>query len=222
MKMHRVRLMLISAVLLIVLSMSACQTAAAKIQASDVRDVAWLQKSGNITVTFNAMMNFALAGDPTGNTYTYPTQMDVPAVPITWMGNIFNGKVTNSGQGYNLTDEVHGSVSSDGTWINEMTFSRKNLGQAGGSNFSVTLLNVPLVKADDNKTTTVASFLKKGTDIQKHVSKVEFNAGGASVSTTYVAIDWADTRGALRLELDFATGTGKRQMGGPSLSGGGM
>ena len=40
MNMFRVRLMLIAVVFIITLSMSACQTAAAKIQASDARDAA--------------------------------------------------------------------------------------------------------------------------------------------------------------------------------------
>jgi hypothetical protein len=208
---------------LVLFSLSACQTTTSQTPAPTVRDIAWLQKAGNLTVNFNVMMNFNVAtDDPNLNTLTWPTDLSVPAVPITWMGNIFNGVVNDTGPGYNLTDEVHGSMSDDGAWINEMTFSRKVLRQSSeGSYFLVTLVNLPIIKTETDIGTTLASFLKKGVDVRKFVSNVDYVSGG-SIGTNYTSIDWEDTNGILRLEVDFASGPGKRPMGGPAIIGGGM
>jgi hypothetical protein len=215
------RLMLILGILVVLLGLSGCQVTASKTTGPNLNDIVWLQKSGNLSVNFNAMMTFKVDADPCGKTFTGATRLGVPSVPITWMGTIFNGTITDSGTGYSLTDQVHGNVSSDGEWINEMTFSRRILNQLGGSNFSVTLTNVPIVKVDNASTTVTASFEKKGIDIRKYITLIDYSSGG-SIGTAYDSTDWDDANGILGLGLDFATGAGTRPTSGPSFSGGGM
>jgi hypothetical protein len=211
--------MIILPVSIMLLILSSCQTAASRYTASEQNDISWLQKTGNMTVTFKGMMTFNI-GDPTGTAITtYATELSVPAVPIIWMGNIFNGIITDGGPGNGLTDQVHGSVSADGAWINEMTYSRKVLNQLWWSSFSVTLVNVPITKVEGTNTTAIASFLKTGIDIRKYINNIDYSSGG-SIGVTYASTDWEDTNKVLRLELEFATGKGARPTGGPSPGGG--
>lgn len=218
MRMRRYINHIFAMVALILLSgLTGCQTNADSVKTSATSDISWLQKAGNITVSFKGMMTFDF-GDPTGtNITTWVTELAVPAVPITWMGNIFNGTITDSG---GLTDQVHGSVSADGLWIEQMTYSRLVVNQSGSSNFSVTLSNIPITKDGNGDTTILASFLKIGSDVQKQVVNINYTSGG-SITTTYKSTDWADPNGVLKLELELATGTGTRPKS-PSLGGGGM
>jgi hypothetical protein len=217
MKLHKAVYILIGVIM--ILGLSACQINAANSTGSEPGNIAWLKTAGNVTVGFKAMMTFNVVADSGGDTFTSATVMDVPAVPITWMGNIFNGTVTDSGPGYSLTDQVHGSISSDGLWVNEMTFSRKiNRQTSGGSYFSVTLDNVSINKVTDGGTPILANFDEKGTDVRKYISDIEYSSGGG-VGTTYQSTDWNDTNGILRLQLNFATGKGERQLGAPPNGG---
>jgi hypothetical protein len=193
--------------------LTACSSSASVSTASDKSEIAWLQQSGNMTINFSAMMNFDVTGYPGSPSFTYPTQLAVPAVPITWMGTIFNGTVTDNGTGYTLTDEVHGSVSADGAWINEVTFSRKSFSQSGQISYSVTLVNVPISKPG-TASTTLANFAKKGTDVRKFISKIAYTSGG-SISTEYESTVWEDTNNVLNLTVDFAKGKGTRPSGMP-------
>jgi hypothetical protein len=209
------------AALILLSGLTACQRNADSVKTSATSGTTWLQKAGNITVSFKGMMTFDF-GDPTGTNFTtWATELSVPAVPITWMGNIFNGTITDSGSGYGLTDEVHGNVSADGLWVDQMTYSRRVVSQSGSSNFSVTLSDIPIIKNENGNTTILASFLKTGSDVQKHVVNINYTSGG-SIGTTYKSTDWTDPNGVLKLELEFATGTGTRPKSGPYLGGGGM
>jgi hypothetical protein len=217
MKLHKAVCILIGVIM--ILGLSACQINARSTGTSETGNIAWLKTAGNMTVDFKAMMTFNVVADSGGDTFTSATVKDVPAVPITWMGNIFNGTVTDSGPGYSLTDQVHGSISSDGLWINEMTFSRKiNRQTSGGSYFSVTLNNVSIDKVEEGSTPILASFDKKGIDVRKYVNDIEYSSGG-TIGTTYLSTDWNDTNGILRLQLNFATGKGERQLGAPPNGG---
>lgn len=208
------------AVLIVLTFVTSCSSNASVTTTSSSSEAAWLQQSGNMTINFSAMMNFDVAGYPGSPTFTYPTQLTVPAVPITWMGSIFNGSVTDTGKGYNLTDEVHGSVSADGAWINEVTFSRKSFSQSGQISYSVTLVNVPISKPG-TASTTVANFAKKGTDVRKFISKIAYSSGG-SISTEYESTVWEDTNNVLNLTVDFAKGKGTRPSGMPLAGAGKM
>jgi len=145
--------------------------------------------------------------DYSGTTVTFPTELIISSVPLVWMGPIFDGKVENNGPGNDVTDQVHGSVSADGTWIESLSYQRQIIRPGDKSlSYRITLKNVPIANAATGTTTTPGTF-EKTSDIQKYVQTIEYNSGiftGGKIvpAITYVSTDWenAKTRDAAGLK----------------------
>jgi hypothetical protein len=171
-----------------------------------------IQLQGNVTARFYALMTFELFGTTTVS----PSEFLVPAVPISWMGNIFDGKLAEDGQGKDLTDQVHGSISVDGNWIENCFFSRQIIRKTSngtGSFFRVTLKNIPL-KLNEKIS---PGFEKTGADVQKYIQKIEYADGplkGNQIKSTanFISVDWKNsTAGQMPvLKLVFTPGPGDR------------
>jgi hypothetical protein len=141
-------------------------------------------------------------------TFSYPIQFEIPPISITWMGTIFNGLLQGAGAGLDTTYQVHGNVSADGKWIESMSFSQEITGPSGysGNFFRVTLQNVPLIQTLDASGNAKATSNKVGTDVQRFVTKVEYQA--ASTGFSYISTDLADTTYVASLDVALATGPG--------------
>ena len=151
-----------------------------------------LQKNGFFKARFFALMNFSFSG----TTVTYATELTTASVPINWMATIFDGKLEETGAGEDVTDQIHGSISTDGQWVTDMFFSRSivNSGNNTGIFYRITLHNVPLAGLDTTQILGSAILDKEG-DIQKYVTKVEYQSGPVvngqiSPTTTYLSTDW--------------------------------
>lgn len=211
---HRVQPLLLSAVILLIIGLSGCAQAASPARTDDI---AWLKKGGNITVRFSTESTLSFDGYHNGTTWTGPVVLSVPAVPIQWNGNIFNGAAEDkTSAGGRLFDKVFGSVSSDGQWLNELTYSRdaKTSAQGGGSYFQVSLRNIPITRLVNSNSTLLSSFTMSGEDIQKYVSNIEYFSGDPV--TKYVSTNWTEANGVLSLKVELATGKGNRNVGVPT------
>jgi len=150
------------------------------------------------------------------------------------MGTIFNGILEEKGAGEDITDVVHGSISSDGNGVDSMCYSRqilRNTVNSSGTFYRLTLTNVPLsgvttvtpvVTPNSTSSVTtpastsgVGTFQISGSDVQKYITKIEYADGpmnGTQIqsTTTYVTTDWKNTRvGQIpSLRLTFAIGSG--------------
>jgi hypothetical protein len=210
---HCTKSLLLPVVLSFIVVLSSCAHAASPPPKPQADDISWLKGAGNVTVGFTALMTFDVTGD-FSQQFTWPATLAVPAVPITWTGNVFNGAAEDKQEGSALTDTVHGSISPDGAWINEMTYSRSLSSQFSRVYFLVTLRDVPITRvagAENDNATIVADFIKKGSDIRKHIAKIEYFTGGETTAT-YSSADWDDANGILNLNVEFAAGTGTREI----------
>lgn len=181
--------------------------------------LALLQQAGNLSVRFYGMMTFDFAG----TTVTFPSEFAVSSVPIDWEGRIFSGKAEGGGPGGDVTQQVHGSLSPDGEWVDSLSYSWQITRTANNAVTlrRVTLRNLPIVQIAGGSATELVVFEKAGADLQKHMERIEYVdgllSGGKMVSTTtYVGTDWKNSnKGQVpTLKLVFATGTGDQ--GGPS------
>jgi hypothetical protein len=151
-----------------------------------------LQQNKYLKVRLYGVMTFDFGGEP----MTWPTELKTASVPLVWMGQVFNGKSVASGPEYNFVDQVHGSVSPDGEWVLNLSYTRQIIRTQDSVYYSVSLRNVPVVSSA-NSTMVVGKFDKKG-DIQKYVENIEYRAEGRLVNlkipaTTYSSIDWTNT-----------------------------
>jgi hypothetical protein len=124
------------------------------------------------------------------------------------MGQIFDGKVVNNGPGNDMTDTVHGSVSTDGGWILSLSYSRQ-VARTGGKSvfYRINMKNIPIT-VFNNGTVETKQFEKQG-DVQKYIEKIEYNDGlydGTTITPaiTYVSTDWANTGVGVQPSLKLA------------------
>ena len=163
--------------------------------------LAQLQQNGHLAVTFHALMTF----NTSGKTITFPSELFVPPVPIAWSGTSFAGRLEESGPGEDVTDEVSGTVSADGTTLISMVYWRQVLrtGVNSGTYYHVTLQSLPIVVP------SVGTFNGSGVDLQKHVVNIDYADGSLSggrivPATTYVSTDWTTGAGQMpSLSLTF-------------------
>jgi hypothetical protein len=122
------------------------------------------------------------------------------------MGNIFNGSLNGAGSGADTTYLVHGSLSSDGAWVESMIYTMQVKVNSGLASFyRVTLQNVPLTKTLDAQGNPVTVCTKNSTDVQRFVTKIEYlNTGGF----TYIGTDLGDSSCVATLSVTMAAGPG--------------
>lgn len=165
-------------------ALAACSAgvAPASTPAPTTNGLAALQQYGYFTARLYAVMTFDLSGVAS----TWPTELAVPSVPVYWMNHIFDGKILEGGSGKDVTVSVHGSVSADGAWVENVSYSfavQKSL------YFRILLRTVPINKVGSPTGSQPNACEMTGPDVRKFVENVEYAAGGP---VTLTAIDWAN------------------------------
>lgn len=148
-------------------------------------------QSKSLSVSLYGVMTFSVSG----SSVSYPTQLFVPAVPITWSGTSFTGRLEEAGPGEDITDEVNGTVLADGSAAESVTYSRKVIrsGAGNGTAYTVVIHNVPLGPQPQ----AIGGFEKIGAEVQKFVASIAYAGGplsGGEVvpNTKYVSTDWTN------------------------------
>ena len=225
MKRHKVMLALM---VLLMIALTCCSAPASSTlpakSASGQNKLTLLQKRGFVTAKLFGVMTRSFAE----TSFEARTEMVVTSVPITWMGQVFNGRKEYAGPGFNLTDQVHGGASADGEWLLSFSFSRQAFRPHGQAmlSYRVQLKNVPIATSPKKAQGDPGNFEKAG-DIQKFVEKIEYTDGvwsnGVLVpGSSFVSFDWTNTDNALRPTLKItleSEGSGPQQ---PSRPGSGM
>lgn len=152
--------------------------------------------------TVSASLFGLMTFDDNGQSVTSPSEFAIPPVPISWMGGIFNGTLEETTSGEDDTYQVHGSLSSDGAWIESMFFSAEKIFSAENSAdfFRITLQNVPLARALDKNGNIESVCNQGGADVQRSVSKIEYATGplgGTQIppilsNSNYISTDWSN------------------------------
>ncbi len=125
-------------------------------------------------------------------TVTYPLKLAVPSAPITWMGTILDSKLDKVGPGGEMTIRVHGSVSEDGEWIENLSCSEEVFSSGARTTvfYHVVLRTVPIMPAKAGEKSVAGTFAKTGSDVQKHVESLEYSQFGGAIPLQYASIDW--------------------------------
>ena len=125
-------------------------------------------------------------------TVTYPLKLAVPSAPITWMGTIFDSKLDKVGPGGEMTIRVHGSVSEDGEWIENLSYSEQVFSTGARTTvfYQVALRSVPITPPRAGEKSVSGTFSKTGSDVQKHVETLEYSQFGGAIPLQYTSIDW--------------------------------
>ena len=181
-----------------------------------------LQQAGFVKASLYGMAEFEFDGD----TVNFPTYLNVPSVPVVWMGTIFSGKVEKAGPGQDTIIQVHGSTTEDGSWVNTLSYSKLVVAKGTGNvlSYKVSLRSIPITALSGQSAT--GTFEKKGSDLRKHVEEITYFQTGApsgtqkATSTTYKSLDWEGVAGLEPiLKLTFETVASENVSG---TSGGGM
>lgn len=178
--------------------------------------LALIQQNGYMTARLYGLMSFNF----NGTTVSYPTELIIVSVPIVWMGQVFSGKLEETGPGEDVTDQVHGSVSADGAWLLNLTYSRQivyNNGKAVA--YSVSMKNVPVIDTKIGLTDAPVTFKKQG-DVQKYIDEIVYNDGSwdgkkITPNITYVSTDWTNSGNNLQPILRLAFEQVPSQVMGP-------
>jgi hypothetical protein len=149
------------------------------------------QQYKSLAVDFRAVITFSISNTTT----SYPTELAVPLVPITWNGLSFSGSLQESGIGEDVTDTVNGTVSADGKALVQLVYSRQIMrSTATGTYYSVTLQSVPL-----NAGIIAGLFNFTGSSIQGYATAINYIdgpivSGQINATTTYVSTDWGNAQ----------------------------
>ena len=196
---------LISVMVAVLVLFSACGAKTPTVKSSSLDSQTNLTYSvfGNVSARLFGLATF----EADGQTASYPIEFAVPPITINWMGAIFNGQLEKAGGGQDTTYKVHGSMSTDGKWIESMVFSREILRPVYGWDFfRVTLRNVPLTSTRDENGNERAVSNKVSSDVQRYLMGIEYNV--APSSFVYVSTDLSDTSCIASLDVVLATGPG--------------
>ena len=170
--------------LFVAFSPLACSSSQAKPLAKSSEILDLIRQNRSISVSLSAVMTF----DEHGNNVTSPREFAVQDIPITW-GDTSLNDTTFSGKIYyadrHIIDSVHGIVTSDGKWLEHVTFWREITEGATDSTFEITLGPVPIVDIVGGNVTGVGICEKTG-DVRKHVLQIGYLPEGVS----YVSTDW--------------------------------
>lgn len=163
----------------------------------DIRDL--VRQNRSLAARLYVAMVFDFGGTP----ISFPSVFEVPAVPITWSGGGFGGKLENA-PGKDTTYEVGGRLAADADRLELLSFSQVIRSNPTGS-FRVTLRNVPLGKLVDGSVTGPGSFEEAGAGIEKYIDSIEYPA------VTGYFFDWGSTASgqAPTLTLTFDKGSGE-------------
>ena len=139
-------------------------------------------------------------------TISYQTSLETSSVELFWAGQVFNGKSEINGNGYTFTEQIFGSVSDDGQWLTQLTYSREIQRTSDFCDYTVVLKNVPLVTPTSS--TTDRTVYQKTGDVEKYVQQIYYKAmgilaGSVVPATTYVSTDWQSTEQPPVLTLAF-------------------
>lgn len=170
--------------LFVAFSPLACSSSTAKPAAKSSEILDLIRQNKSINVSLSAMMTF----NDHGKNVTAPREFSVKDVPITW-GDTSLNDTTFSGKIYDadrhIIDSVHGIVTSDGKWLEHVTFWREITEGAAEGTFEITLGPVPIVDIVDGNVTRVGICEKTG-DVRKNVMQIDYLPEGIS----YVSTDW--------------------------------
>jgi len=134
----------------------------------------------NVTSTFNNRSKMV----------TIPSEYAVTDVPVIWSGLMFSGGTYEDDKG-NVSSTIIGFLSSDGTWIESMTYSKTIVGQSMmGITYEVKLRNIPIF---DEETGQPVNF-EETLNVEKYVTSIKYSQLGIS----YVSSDWDNTTGELQ------------------------
>lgn len=158
------------------------------------KNLALLQQNRYLTGRLYGLVTF----DYAGTIITFPAEFAVSSVPIEWMEVIFSGKLAEGGPGEDVTDQVHGSVSADGTWLVSLLYSRQVIRATTNTRtfYRIMLRNMPIVKLVGGVTTELGTFEEEGSDVQRYVDRIEYvdePLRGSGTVTTYLSTEWKNT-----------------------------
>jgi hypothetical protein len=165
--------------------------------------------------------------DYSGAVVRSPTELAVSGVPLQWMGANFNGKLQKSSTTEDVIDEVHGSISADGNWVESIYYSRQVLRKGTNSNgtfYRINLKNIPIDEEENGTAVKPGIFERSGTDIQKFITQIEYidglmKDGQIDPTIKYISTDWTNNSPGQTpsIKLVFAKGSGNA--GGTAKSG---
>ena len=206
---------IIIVLVIITLGFAACSKLSAP-TTPNPNNLSGVQQNKYLTARLYGLMTF----DYSGTTVSSPAELIISSVPISWMGQIFDGKSESIGPGNDVTDQVHGSVSADGDWILLLTYSRQ-IAKTGQKSvfYRISLKNIPIAQVNKDIVTENGTFEQAG-DVQKYVDRIEYSNGiftdGEIVpDITYVSTDWSNTAIGLQPSLKLAFEVKPSQILGP-------
>jgi hypothetical protein len=153
-----------------------------------------IQQNDNLSISLNVTSTF----NNRSRIVSIPSEYAVTDVPVVWAGLMFSGGTYEDDEG-NISSSILGFLSSDGTWIESMTYSKTIVGQSMmGITFEVKLRNIPLY---DLTTGQPVNFLETA-NVEKYVTSIKYEQKGI----IYVSTDWENSTGgpppALRVKLE--------------------
>jgi hypothetical protein len=211
------------AVILVLSGCVANSTPSPASEAASQKNLALLQQNGNLSARLYGIMDF----DYSGAVVRSPTELAVSGVPLQWMGANFNGKLQKSSTTEDVIDEVHGSISADGSWVESIYYSRQVLrkgANSSGTFYRINLKNIPINEGQNGADVNPGIFERSGTDIQKFITRIEYvdglmKDGEIDPSIKYISTDWTNSSPGQTpsIKLVFAKGSGNA--GGTAKSG---
>jgi hypothetical protein len=198
-----------------ILGLSGCTASSTPVSVEPIsqNNLALIQQNGNLSVRLFGIMDFDYSE---GNIFRIPSELAVSGVPLVWMGANFKGNLEKTTKGEDVTDEVHGSLSVDGNWIESIYYSRKTLRANGSETFyRVNIQNLPLNYTANVASSNLGNFEKYGADIQKYITRIEYmeglvKDGQVDSRIKYLSTDWKNNAQGQTplLKLTFARGGG--------------
>jgi len=170
--------------LLAAFSPLACSSGTAKPAAKSSELLDSIRQNKSINVSLSAMMTF----NEHGKNVTASREFSMKGVPIIW-GDTSLNDTTFSGKMYDadrhIIDSVHGIVTSDGKWLEHVTFWREITEGATDGTFDITLGPISIVDITGGNVTRVGICEETG-DVRKHVMQIDYLPEGVR----YVSTDW--------------------------------
>jgi hypothetical protein len=158
------------------------------------------QQYTSLAIVFQALVTFNV----NNTNVTYPSNLFVPQVPITWSGASFSGTLHESGPGEDITDKVAGVISADARTMVSLIYSREIVRATNSvTSYSISIFSLPLAAVN-----TSGIYIYSGFAIQGYVSEISYLdgtivSGKLVASTTYVSSDWGNIQQPPTLTITF-------------------
>jgi hypothetical protein len=186
-------------------------------------NLALIQQNGNLSARLYGIMDF----DYSGSVVRSPTELAVSGVPLQWMGANFNGKLQKSSTTEDVIDEVHGSFSDDGNWVESIYYSRQILRKgtnSSGTFYRINLKNIPINEGGSGTAANPGIFERSGTDIQKFINRIEYidglmKDGQIEPTIKYISTDWTNSSPGQTPSINLVFAKGSGNAGGTAKSG---